>query len=148
MGALQSLAMAHMGSKVLQQAWGFADVIPRLCTLVKSARLPLRSLAAGALSNFALGSPEGTVSAAAPFLILSPSRTAMSMTTPLLGSAAAKVWCLRMPFCHGKAILLCLMSWHQVVAAMKTNMPCASRCVHLNPLCTQMCVCAGGHAQQ
>ena len=90
MGALQSLAMAHMGSKVLQQAWGFADVIPRLCTLVKSARLPLRSLAAGALSNFALGSPEGTVSPAACLPFLWAPQAAMPMNTLLPGWAAAQ----------------------------------------------------------
>ena len=90
MGALQSLAMAHMGSKVLQQAWGFADVIPRLCTLVKSARVPLRSLAAGALSNFALGSPEGTVSAAACFPLFLASQSAMPMSALLPGCAAAQ----------------------------------------------------------
>lgn len=64
MGALQSLALSHMGSALLQRAWGTADAIPQLCTLLRTGALPMRCLAVGALSNFALGSSDATVSSA------------------------------------------------------------------------------------
>ena len=64
MGALQSLALSHMGSALLQRAWGTADAIPQLCALLRTGALPVRCLAAGALSNFALGSSDATVSIA------------------------------------------------------------------------------------
>ena len=58
MGALQALAVSHMGSPDLHRAWGTADVIPHLCARLRAAALPMRCLAAGALSNFALGSSD------------------------------------------------------------------------------------------
>ena len=61
MGALQALAVSHMGSPDLQRAWGTADAIPQLCALLRAAALPMRCLAAGALSNFALGCSDATV---------------------------------------------------------------------------------------
>ena len=69
MGALQALAVSHMGSPDLQRAWGTADVIPHLCARLRAAALPMRCLAAGALSNFALGCSDATVRAVA---ILTP----------------------------------------------------------------------------
>ena len=63
MGALQSLAVCHVGSAAMQRAWGTADVVPQLCALLESAVMPMRCLAAGALSNFALGSSEATARA-------------------------------------------------------------------------------------
>lgn len=69
MGALQALAVSHMGSPDLHRAWGTVDVIPRLCNLLKSGALPMRCLAAGALSNFALGSSDASVGAPALLML-------------------------------------------------------------------------------
>ena len=66
MGALQALAVSHMGSLDLHRAWGTADVIPHLCARLRAAALPMRCLAAGALSNFALGCADATVRAVYP----------------------------------------------------------------------------------
>ena len=66
MGALQALAVSHMGSPDLHRAWGTADVIPHLCARLRAAALPVRCLAAGALSNFALGCSDATVCAVSP----------------------------------------------------------------------------------
>ena len=86
MGALQALAVSHMGSPDLHRAWGTADVIPHLCARLRAAALPMRCLAAGALSNFALGSSDATVRAASP--LISPPPHCDGHTVAILPLAA------------------------------------------------------------